>query len=231
MRQETGNNTAGISKELSIQIGLDGFSFSVSQGADFFQSLYYPHLDMKYAYGAEPKLGGDFSAVNIGWSTDMVLLVPAEVFDPQISQSYMEAANMASPGCATMHHLDAGSSIVAVWQADEQLLQLLGELYPQATHSHFLLAGIDAPHRDTVEVIIQREVAHIKVYNSRGLFAAETAKYASLEDILYFVKRLSGADSFAQYTLNLIAPGMPDAAEFFARYYRRIELCELQGLL
>ena len=231
MKQETGNDIPDVLKKLSIQVGLNGFSFSISQaGSEHFRSLFYPHFDLRYLQSVEYRLVEDFHAVEIGWSTDLVTLVPVEIFDEGICPQYMKAANMLKEGTTTLHYRPSGSFLVAIWQADTAMFETVREIYPNAYHYHYLLTGIDAMHRDTIEVIILRDTAHIKVYNSNGLFAAESTRYISLEDILWYVKKLSGGDSFSQYKFNLIAPDFPEATDFFSVYYRNLELYDFSEL-
>ena len=232
MKQATGNNTPDGLKKLSIQIGLNGFSFSISgAGSGDFRSLFYPHFDLRYLMGVEQRLSQEFQAVEAGWSTDMVTLVPVEIFDENMARQYMQAANMLCEGTTTLYCRPPGAFLVAVWQAGTAMLEAVREFYPGAYHYHYLLTGIEVSRRDTIEVILLSDTAHIKVYNSSGLFAAETARYTSFDDILWYVKKLSGGDSYSQYKFNLISPDFTEAAGFFSAYYRNFELFDLPGSL
>lgn len=199
MRQVTGNNpyyggdgeTADIdfvpeqisnpnqSRELSIQITLNGFSFLVAEfgpdhsaGAEY-ESEYgrsddpsndvtmnvihtaeYQAHSLPDIIACEPMLEESYARVAIGFSTDRSLLIPHALFDPQRASQYLDAANLTHHTDATLYNATLSDTAVAVWQSDSQLIDALSAFYPEAYLYHTIQLHVDQPRPNSVSVIV-----------------------------------------------------------------------------
>lgn len=225
-------------RELSIQIGLNGFSFVVFNNAaaltseaikeeSVMYSAIYGQTSLAEIVAAEPVLTdrSGFNRVFVGCSTDDVLLVPGSLFEPARADQYLAAANMHRCGLTTLSNSLISKQAVAVWQADAGVVADLIGYYPAALFYHPLLLELDTTGPGTVSVVLDRKAAHITVCHA-GLYAAETFRVESREELLYYVMRLLKQEATTTYRVVLIGEGAEKLTELFGRYFTEVEARE-----
>lgn len=225
------------SKELSIQIGLNGFSFvvfdtsgsGIGGGGAILRSVAYRDLDMAAILAREPMLAPaeGFGRVFVGCSTDDVLLVPQPLFEPERAEQYLVAANMFVPGMTTLSNSLLSPQAAAVWQVDSGLAAGLLQFYPGALFYHPLLLELEATPVNHVHVLLDGEVAHMTVCHT-GLYAAETFRVDTPEELLYYIQKLIKHDGFTSYRLILTGEGADDLQGFFGKYFEDVDARDIR---
>lgn len=224
-------------REISIQIGLNGFSFVVFDldpagfgGEAIVRAVAYRETDMAAMLlnehmltALEPPLGRVF----VGCSTDNVLLVPQPLFEPERAEQYLVAANMYVPEMTTLSNNLLSAQAAAVWQVDAGLAAGLLQLYPGALFYHPLLLELEATPANHVQAILDGDLVHLTICNDR-LYAAETLRADTPEELLYYIQRLAKRDGFTAYRLILTGDGAGRFRSFFEPYFSDVEVREVR---
>ena len=140
--------------------------------------------------------------VFVGCSTDNVLLIPQPLFEPERAEQYLKAANMYVPGMTTLSNNLLSGQAAAVWQADAGLVAGLMQLYPGALFYHPLLLEVDAVQANQVHAVLDGDLVHLTICHS-GLYAAETLRADTPEELLFYIQKLVKHDGFTAYLLLL----------------------------
>lgn len=222
-------------RELSIQVGLNGFSFVVFDvspgmgGEAILRSVAYRDADMAAILAREPMLTASAPPLNrvfIGCSTDNVLLVPQPLFEPERAEQYLTAVNMYVSGMTTLSNNLLSGQAAAVWQADSGLVAGLLQLYPGALFYHPLLLELEATPSNHVHAVLDGDLVHLTICHE-GLYAAETLRADMPEELLYYIQKLVKHDGFTSYRLILTGEGAERLREFFVRYFNEVEAREI----
>lgn len=224
-------------RELSIQVGLNGFSFVVFDvspgmgGEAILRSIAYRDTDMASILAREPMLTAadpPLGRVFVGCSTDRVLLIPQPLFEPDRAEQYLTAANMYTPGMTTLSNDLLSGQAAAVWQVDSGLVAGLLQLYPGALFYHPLLLELESTPADHVQAVLDGDFVHLTVYHGSQLYAAETLCAESPEELLYYIQKLVKHDGFTAYRLILTGEGAEQLRGFFIRYFNNVEAREIK---
>ncbi len=224
------------SRELSIQVGLNGFSFVVFDispgmgGEAILRSVAYRDTDMASILAREPMLTAaapPLDRVFVGCSTDNVLLIPQPLFEPERAEQYLKAANMYVPGMTTLSNNLLSGQAAAVWQTDAGLVAGLMQLYPEALFYHPLLLEVDATQANQVHAVLDGDLVHLTVCHT-GLYAAETLRADTPEELLYYIQKLVKHDGFTAYRLLLTGEGAEQLRGFFMRYFAEVDAREIR---
>lgn len=235
MQEVTPHSTR--SRELSIQIGLNGFSFVVFDlspgmgGEAILRSVAYRDTDMVSILAREPMLTAAMPPLNrvfVGCSTDHVLLIPQPLFEPERAEQYLTAANMYVPGMTTLSNNLLSDRAAAVWQADSGLVAGLLQLYPGALFYHPLLLELEATPANHVHAVLDGDFVHLTVCHGSELYAAETLRADTPEELLYYTQKLVKHDGFTAYRLILTGEGAEQLRGFFVRYFSEVEAREIR---
>lgn len=203
------------SRELSIQITLGGFSFCVSQNGKFLYGSSSTTFEFESIVGDASR----YTSVVVGWSTDAVLLVPATIFDPAMADDYLWAANLVDPLASSLYNGSFDEQIVAVWSVDAQQLSVLQTLFPAAYHYHLLQVDVQYSEADSVRVSVVGDVANVVISTRDGLYAAESIRFSTPEDLLFFVTKANMVDKFARHSLEFMATDVEQYRTLFMRYF------------
>lgn len=234
MRQETGSNTPQTANKVSIQLALDGHSFSA------------------------PALAGDFpgdGAVEIELLTVRTMLVPRETFDAGLAEELLAAGSMAlTAGESAVHsapqqevtaglgaellaaaglapvdgecvvHSDLQQGIVAVMAANaEAVAAVTAKFGGRARYTTPLLGPVEAT-APTVWMRHTGELLYIKVWDG-GLRFAGVAPATSDADLLYACERLGQEFTLVEYALQIAPPASKQLRKLLKPYFRQI-VCE-----
>lgn len=223
------------SRELSIQLSLNGFSFVVFDlspgggGEAILRSVAYRENDIESILQREPMLTAiepPLERVFVSCSTDHVLLIPQPLFEPERAEQYLVAANMYVPGMTTLSNNLLSAQAAAVWQVDAGSAAGLLQLYPGALFYHPLLLELEATPANHIHAILDGELVHLTICHDR-LYAAESFRAETPEELLYYILRLVKHDGFTSYRLVLTGEGAERLRGFFDRYFNEVEAREI----
>lgn len=203
MKQATGSKTPQIINKVSIQLALDGHSFSA------------------------PALSGEFPGegpVEVELLTARTLLVPDEFFDEGRAGELLAAAGMAALPGERVVHSDSQQQVVAVMAAAEDALHAVRERLGDRVR--YTTPLLDAPQANvpTVWMYYTAGLLYIKVYDGKLRFA-EVIPAPDEADLLYFLERLGSEFPLKDFTLDI---GGGDARMLKRKlngYFKRI-VCE-----
>lgn len=215
MNQETGNNSSSQNRELSIQITLSGFSFCIAQSGVLQYSVECDHFD----FGSAPGFSESFDNVYVGWATELVQMVPADIFEQEYLYRYQEAANMLPPRSWVLYNNTVNAGMVAVWSVNYAIYNSIISLFPRAYHYHNLQIDIAKTYRECVRVSVCRSYSNIVVCGLDHLQACQTMRGCTPESMLYYALRLNSSDHFMRHTLEFEAEDCAEYEELFRRSF------------
>lgn len=202
MKQVTGNNGNRSDKAVSIQLMLDGHSFSVD---------------------ALPAAGKEVPCV-AELLTPRSMLVPREEFSEELAEGYLAAEGLAPQDGECVVWSNTQEQIVAVMAIDRMLLDALRAKYEAGVR--FTSPLLHLPKFSGNAVWMQRNgsLLYVKVYRTI-LRMAEVIQVESDADVLYFVERLTGIFPAADFELHLTGADSAALRKLLKGYYKRI-VCE-----
>lgn len=199
-------------------------------GEAIVRSVAYRETDMASIFAQEPMLTAvdpPVGRVFVSCATDNVLLIPQPLFEPERAEQYLVAANMFVPGMTTLSNNLVSSQAAAVWQVDPTMAAGLLQLYPGALFYHPLLLELEATPPNQIHALLDGDLVHLTVCHDR-LYAAESFRVETPEELLYYIQRLVRHDGFTSYRLVLTGEGAGRLREFFDRYFDEVEAREIR---
>ena len=197
MKQATGSNTPQSINKVSIQLTLDGHSFSA------------------------PALSGEFPGdgpVEVELLTPRTMLVPEELFDEEHAGEVLAAAGMAAlPGERAVWSAPQQNAVAVMAAA---VRERLGD------RAHYTTPLLCAPQASvpTVWMYYAAGVLYIKVYDGKLRFA-EVVPAPDESDLLYFFERLGSEFRLRDYTLRIGSGDGRALKRKLGGYFRQI-VCE-----
>lgn len=190
MKQVTGSNTLPAGNKVSIQLSLDGHSFSVPALSD---------------------VPADGRRVEVELLLPRTMLVPAEFFDAERAAGLLAANGTpaAADECAVASDPEAGQ--VAVTAVNCEAMQLIVKKLGDRARFTTPLLHVPSSTVKTMWTSRRAGLLYIKVYDDGLLQLAEAVPAATDTDTLYFFDRLNGCFPLAEYKL-IIAGDDPKAA-------------------
>lgn len=203
MKQATGSNTPQTIQKVSIQLALDGHSFSA------------------------PALDGEFPGdvpVEVELLTPRTMLVPAEVFDTGIAAELLAANGMAPADGECAVWSDPQQESIAVMAVNNEAKRMVDEkLGARARYTTPLLHRLSA----AVPTVWMRHTAgllYIKVWEGNlrfaGVFPAQEEA-----DILYCFERLGNEFKLGGYELQIARDNYKRLRKLLNVYFKQIA-CE-----
>ncbi len=203
-------------KELSIQITLSGFSFSI-RTLDCRSDGSLPSYDFDSVLEQHYSL-----SAYLEWSTPATLILPLEVFDHSLTSSYLESCGLYN---ADRHEalFAVLGEYVAVWAVDAQLYNFIKQRMPSANHTNSLLDVIEQTGSNDLTIVLDTAAVMHLAYKKHGeLVMANSMKITTIEDVLFYLKKL-------EVTPAIISIGGENAQQIVSlteQYYPEVRLCE-----
>ena len=180
MKQATGSNTPQSINKVSIQLTLDGHSFSA------------------------PALSGEFPGdgpVEVELLTPRTMLVPEELFDKEHAGEVLAAAGMAAlPGECPVWSAPQQNAVAVMAAAENALAAVHERLGGRARYTTPLLC-VPQTSVPTVWMYYAAGLLYIKVYDGKLRFA-EVVPAPDEADLLYMLERLGSEFRLRDYTLR-----------------------------
>ena len=191
MRQATGSNTPQSGNKVSIQLSLDGHSFSV------------PALSELPA-GEAP-----------------VMLVPGELFDAERGAEMLAANGMPPTAEESVVASDPEAEFVAVTAINREALRQVEEKLGDRARFTTPLLHTPANTAKTVWMSRRAGLLYIKVYDGGELQLAEAIPAATDTDAAYFFERLDGCFPLKEYELRIAGDNPKAARKLLGKRFRQ----------
>ena len=203
MKQATGSNTPQSINKVSIQLTLDGHSFSA------------------------PALSGEFPGggpVEVELLTPRTMLVPEELFDKEHAGEVLAAAGMAAlPGECPVWSAPQQNAVAVMAAAENALAAVHERLGGRARYTTPLLC-VPQTSVPTVWMYYAAGLLYIKVYDGKLRFA-EVVPAPDEADLLYMLERLGSEFRLRDYTLRIGSGDGRALKRKLGGYFRQI-VCE-----
>lgn len=214
----TANNT---DKELSIQINLGGFSFSINT----------PHLKAKESvdtYDFDSKLKNFYHLNTITeWSMPQVMIVPFDLFDHSATESYLQSAKMIDK-TKQKAMFAVNGEIVALWAVDKKLYESINAKIINLQHTHSLLKLINkqTPKNNATAIYIDTaKLMHIAMWSEYGLETAQSIKVKTPQDILFYIKLLAAKNENITQRIKITGNNIShETINLIKGYYQNVEI-------
>ncbi len=204
-------------KELSIQITLSGFSFSVDTPRHTGNGVVE-----SYDFDANIAEFYQNSAV-VEWCVPSVLIIPFEHFFHGSIDNYLQAASMLDKRTERSVFAVKGD-VVAVWSVENELYDYISSRLTNVEHSHPLLRLIDMETRSSAIIVEvdSASIMHIVSKSEYGLEAAHSVKINAVDDIIFYAKQLSTQSSLTAPTLYVTGGVDEFGMELMAQYFNEV---------
>lgn len=204
MKLVTGKiNFSPAANKVSIQLALDGHSFSI-------------------AGGAENLRPGEGLIVEV--LTDRTLLVPEALFVRERAALMLEADGKALRAGEKAVCSPLLEGMVAVMPVPLRALEQLRDRYGAGTPVTFTSPLLCALQTDKRSVLMQYVAGYlyIKIYHAKELQLAEVLPAPTDADVLYLFERLGSEFPHREYAVCATGPNAGDLARLASNYYRTI---------
>ncbi len=183
MRRATGSKSLAATKKVSIQLALDGHSFSVS------------------GVTAET-VTPEGAPLEVEVLTPRTLLVPAALYREETAGAMLAAAGMPAAADDAIVRSEERDGVVAVMAAGREAIEAVRASVPAGVRfTTPLLEPLDGDV-PAVRGRVTAGIAYIKIWND-GLRMAEAVPAATEEDLLCLFERLGEAFVLREYRLCL----------------------------
>ena len=203
MRQATGSNTPQSGNKVSIQLSLDGHSFSV------------PALS---------ELPAGEAPVTVELLLPRTMLVPGELFDAERGAEMLAANGMPPTAEECVVSSDPEAEFVAVTAINREALRQVEEKLGDRARFTTPLLHTPANTAKTVWMSRRAGLLYIKVYDGKLRFA-EVVPAPDESDLLYFFERLGSEFKLRDYTLRIGSGNGRALKRKLGGYFRQI-VCE-----
>ena len=203
MRQATGSNTPQSGNKVSIQLSLDGHSFSV------------PALS---------ELPAGEAPVTVELLLPGTMLVPGELFDAERGAEMLAANGMPPTAEESVVASDPEAEFVAVTAINREALRQVEEKLGDRIRYTTPLLCVPQTSVPTVWMYYAAGLLYIKVYDGKLRFA-EVVPAPDEADLLYMLERLGSEFRLRDYTLRIGSGDGRALKRKLGGYFRQI-VCE-----
>ena len=204
MRQVTGSNPMLSNKKVSIQLKLDGHSFS---------------RDIL------PTDVGDKDVIEVELLTLKSTLVPAEFFEPELAEKYLWFAGIECSADERPVWSDTVDGVVAVMALRCDIVDILHELYGDCIkYSSPLLQTDDSDGRH-LYIYNATDFAYFKLFDDRKLEFCEVLPTTSKDDVLCQVERIAEEFDLTKFVIRLAGDNCDEVLTLLKQYHK-VEKCE-----
>lgn len=204
MRQATGSKTPQTNNKVSIQLSLDGHSFSD------------PALSELPVSGA---------SVTVELLLPRTMLVPAELFDAEKGADLLAANGMPPMAEECVVHSDPEAAFVAVTAINREVLRQVEEKLGDRARFTTPLLHSPANTAKTVWMSRRAGILYIKVYDAGELQLAEALPAVTETDMAYFFERLDSSFPLKGYELRIAGDDPKAARKLLGKRFKQV-ICE-----
>lgn len=204
MKQATGNKAPQSANKVSIQLSLDGHSFSA------------------------PALMGDFQgggAVEVELLTPRTMLVPAALYDPAQGAGLLAANGMPLRAGECVAASDPARPFVALMALPAEALRLVDVKFGSRALFTTPLLHDPSAAEPTVWICRKAGILYVKVYDDEALQMAEAIPAPEDADILYLFERMAAVFPLADYVLLITGNAPKSLRKLLGKSFRKT-ICE-----
>lgn len=216
----------GHTYRLSIQYTLNGFSVYLKEvrGGAVVSEVVYCGAIGDEAVIADILTHNYCETVYVGCATDRVVLVPAELFEPDNAARYLEQRGFVVEQQASVMFNDSMSEgVVAVWE-NPYLLDVLDLVPSDAQVVYYHPLQLCLPNEPfTVTVDVTGGYMNIALRSNR-LISAETYAVAGAADILFCLNKTIACNGNLMVKVLCSGDEAEDNCAWLSEYYRRVEV-------
>lgn len=207
MKQVTGNNSIPSPDRVSIQLSLDGHSFS------------RPELD---------RIPETTAPIDIELLLPGTMLVPEKLFEEKNARLLLAANGIptaSDDGFAVCRPRENEEpETVAIVAIDAKMMQRLRERFPSARFSSPLLHR-PSDRQKCVWICRREGLLYIKVYHDGRLQMAEVIPSAEEPETGYFIERLGRVFQLDKYDLRIEGDNVRELRKWIGKHFGKV-LCE-----
>ncbi len=205
MRQVTGSNPNQSNNKVSIQLKLDGHSFS--------HDILPCNIDKA-------------AVIEIELLTEKSILVPSECFEPKLALQYLRFSGFecSKEECAVWSREADGT--IAVMLLHQDVAKRIEQLYGDAAvFTSPMLRQVESNSQQYLCIYNATDFAYFKLYDGKKLLFCEVFTIAGNDDILCFTEKIAQEFKLTAFTIQLAGENTPELSTLLKQYYK-IEKCE-----
>lgn len=178
---------------LSIQLGLNGFSFCIRKDNVILALESYHHALSKLEgiIKNHEWLNKDYASTNINITSNKHTLIPTAIYDATEQQNYLQFNHHRSEKQQAVSDRLKQLDAYQVYGISVPEQELINTFFPKATIRHYGSTLIDSilqqkSNTPQLYVHIQEKSMDVLVCNEKGLQLFNTFKHQSAEDFIYY---------------------------------------------
>ena len=178
---------------LSIQLGLNGFSFCIRKDNVILAIESYHHVlsQLEDTLKNHEWINKKYASTHINITSNKHTLIPASIFDTNEQQNYLQFNHHRSEKQEAFSDKIQKTEAHQVYGISVPEQELINTFFPKATISHYGSTLIDSilqqkSNTPQLYIHIQKKSMDILVCNKKGLQLFNTFKHQSAEDFIYY---------------------------------------------
>lgn len=204
MRQVTGSNSTATDKKVSIQLRLDGHSFS--------RELL-------------PAEVADNAVIEVELLTSKTVMVPEECFAPELAAKLLWLSGVVCDADEQPVWSNATDGVIVVMALNREVAEVLTECYgSRVEYTSPMLRGCTGEGRYLC-IYIAGSVAYIKLYNAAQLDFCEALAVTGADDVLYAVERIAEHFDCEKLKVKVAGEDADSVITMLKQYYKVLK-CE-----
>lgn len=235
---------------LSIQVSLDGFSFSVHQG-DQKKCLALKHIELGQANSGTPEnllkerilheefLNSSYQSVSILWTTPKATLVPEEFFSEETASDLFQLCFPLEKREKILWKTIKGVQSTLIYTIPESLLNFLSSQFGEMElfHHTFPLLQfspmVSEGNHPKIHVHVEKEFINIFIANKENKNYFNSFSYRDPADMVYYILNVIGQLKLnpEQSKVSLSGRINPESAAtiLLKKYLSQIEFKAVEG--
>ena len=178
---------------LSIQLGLNGFSFCIRKDNIILAIESYHHTlsQLEKTLKNHEWINKNYASTNVNITSRKHTLIPVSIFDVKEQQNYLHFNHLRSKNQEAFSDKLQQIAAHQVYGISVPEKELIKTFFPKATIRHYGSTLIDSvlqqkSNTPQMYIHIQKKNMDILVCNEKGLQLFNTYKYQSAEDFIYY---------------------------------------------
>ncbi len=180
-------------QHLSIQLGLEGFSFCIRDASRVlaFESYHQALSKLEETIADQDYLHKAYHSVNINFSSEKHTLIPASIYEPKRNKKYLKLNHHKIENQQFLSDKLKQIDAFLVYAISEPEMELINLFFPNANLKHYGTTLIESllqkpTKAPTLYINIAKRKMDVLVIKNKELQLYNTFTYKSAEDFIYF---------------------------------------------